>query len=279
MRVRAIKDLTQFAEPEFFAAIAEGLDLIVKNVTKLWDAAAILGEGKKEHPARVLAIIAEEEAAKALILIDTVRCPRLPADRFAKQLGRFNDHLAKGLYAKAYMMHPATLADLQAYIDIDREEFYLDGPNDVDWIFRNDVIQQREGALYVDYVAYDEEKKWFDPSTTLALGLNVRQPESVRMVQAFYDAGFFTKESLEIIAEIWRPSPLDMNTHFQEVRKLNYSTLELMETRGLLELPSSTYTWLIDEWQFPMYDLDLSQITVSRNTLREQRDNWSPSWW
>ena len=31
MRVRAIKDLTQFAEPEFFAAIAEGLDLIVKK--------------------------------------------------------------------------------------------------------------------------------------------------------------------------------------------------------------------------------------------------------
>jgi len=279
MRVRAIKDLTQLSDPEFFAKTAEGLNLIAKNVSKLWDAAAILGEGKEEHPARVLAIIAEEEAAKALILIDTVRCPRRPADRFAKQLGRFNDHLAKGLYAKAYMMHPATLADLQAYIDIDRKDFYLDGPNDVDWIFRNDVIQQREGALYVDYVAYDEEKKWFDPSTTLALGLNVRQPESVRMVQAFYDAGFFTKESLETIAEIWRSSPPDMNAHFQEIRKLSYSTLELMESRGLLEHPSSTYSWLIDEWQFPMYDLDLSIIPVNRKTLSEQRNNWNPSWW
>ena len=279
MRVRAIKDLTQLAEREFFAAIAEGLKLIVKNVSKLWDAAAILGEEKKEHPARVLAIIAEEEAAKALILIDTVRCPRLPADRFANQLGRFNNHLAKGLYAKAYMLHAATLEDLQAYINLDREEFYLDGPNDVDWIFRNDVIQKREGALYVDYVAYDEEKKWFDPSTTLALGLNVRQPESVGMVQAFYDAGFFTKESLETIAEIWRSSPPDMNTHFQEIRKLSYSTLELMESRGLLEHPTSTYSWLIEKWQFPMYDLDLSQITVSRNILLEQQKKWSPSWW
>lgn len=279
MRVRAIKDLTQLAEPEFFSAIAEGLNLIVKNVTKLWDAAAILSKEEKGHPTRVLAIIAEEEAAKALILIDAVRCPKLPVDRFANQLGRFNDHLAKGLYAKGYMLHAATLEELQKYINLDRKEFYLDGPNDVDWIFRNEVIQRREGALYVDYVASDEEKMWFDPSVAEDLGLNVRRPESVRMVQAFYDAGFFTRESLEAVAEIWRPSPPAMNTRFQEIRKLSYSTLELMESRGLLKHPSSTYSWLIDEWQFPMYDLDLSQIPVSRNTLREQQNNWSPSWW
>lgn len=279
MRVRAIKDLTQLAEPVFFSAIAEGLNLIGKNVTKLWNAAAILSKEEKGHPARVLAIIAEEEAAKALILIDTVRCPRLPADRFAKQLGRFNDHLAKGLYAKGYMLHAVTLANLQGYIDLDREEFFLDGPNDDDWIFRNEVIQRREGALYVDYVAYDEENKWSDPSDAEDLGLNIRQPKAVSMVQAFYDAGFFRKEALETVAEIWRLCPPAMNTHFQEIRKLSYSTLGLMESRGLLEHPSSTYSWLIDEWQFPMYDLDLSQITVSRDALREQRNNWRPSWW
>ena len=278
MRVRAIKDLTQLAEPEFFSAIAEGLNLIVKNVTKLWDAAALLSKEEKGHPARVLAIIAEEEAAKALILIDAVRCPKLPADRFANQLGRFNDHLAKGLYAKGYMLRAVTLADLQAYINLDRKEFYLDGPNDVDWIFRNEVIQRREGALYVDYVASDEEKMWFDPSVAEDLGLNLRPPKSVSMVQAFYDAGFFRKEALEAVAEIWRPSPPAMNTHFQEIRKLSYSTLKSMESRGLLEHPSSIYSWLLDEWQFPMYDLDLSEITVSRDALREQQNNWNPSW-
>lgn len=278
MKVRAIKDLTQLADPEFFAAVEEGLNLIVKNVTKLWDAAVILSEKKNEYPARLLEIIAEEEAAKALILMDAVRCPRKPDDRFAKQLSRFNDHLAKGLYAYAYWLCPATLEELQTYVDRHRKEFYLDGPNDVDWIFRNDVIQKREGAFYVDYVAYDEEKRWYDPSALAEdIGLlDGREPASVRMAQGFYDAGFFTKESLETIAEIWRPSPPTMNTHFQELRRLNSSTLELMKSRGLLvEPPSSTYSWSIDGWQFPMYDFDLSQIRVSPSTLREQQNNWT----
>lgn len=211
--------------------------------------------------------------------MDAVRCPRKPDDRFAKQLSRFNDHLAKGLYAYAYWLCPATLEELQTYIDRHRKEFYLDGPNDVDWISRNDVIQKREGALYIDYVDHGDEKRWYDPSF-VAAGLSViYPPSSVRMAQGFYDAGFFTKESLETIAEIWRPSPPTMNTHFQELRRLNSSTLELMKSRGLLvEPPSSTYSWSIDEWQFPMYDFDLSQIPVSRNTLREQQNNWSPSW-
>lgn len=50
MKVRAIKDLTQLADPEFFAAVEEGLNLIVKNVTKLWDAAVILSEKKMSIP-------------------------------------------------------------------------------------------------------------------------------------------------------------------------------------------------------------------------------------
>jgi hypothetical protein len=54
---------------------------------------------------------------------------------------------------RACGMRPGTLAELQEYVDNHREEFYLDGPNDVDWIFRNEVLEGREGALYVDYVA------------------------------------------------------------------------------------------------------------------------------
>ena len=54
MRVRATRDLTQLATSEFFAVVAEGLNLIAKNVIRLWEGAAILGEQKKDA-ARVLA--------------------------------------------------------------------------------------------------------------------------------------------------------------------------------------------------------------------------------
>ena len=104
MKARAIKDLTQLADPLFFAAISEGLGLIAKNVARLWDAASMLGENAMSHAASVLTVIAEEEAAKYLILMDAVRCPRQPADRLVRQLARFNDHLAKGIYARSCWM-------------------------------------------------------------------------------------------------------------------------------------------------------------------------------
>jgi hypothetical protein len=49
-----------------------------------------------------LKLFVEEEAAKFHILLDAVRCPREPADRFSRQLGYFNQHPVKGLYAECY---------------------------------------------------------------------------------------------------------------------------------------------------------------------------------
>ena len=170
MRARAIRDLTQLPDRGFFVEVAEGLTLILGDACRLQSGAASLAQAKQFHASRVLQLVAEEEASKALILLDAVRCPRHPGDRFANQLGRFNDHLAKGLYARACSLRPATLAQLQEYLNSYRQEFYLDGPNDVDWIFRNDVISRREEVLYVDYVATDDGRSWIDPQRYEALG-------------------------------------------------------------------------------------------------------------
>jgi hypothetical protein len=50
MRIRAIKDLPQLIDPDFFAAIAEGISLVVKNVARLQAEAAALGESQQMHP-------------------------------------------------------------------------------------------------------------------------------------------------------------------------------------------------------------------------------------
>ena len=144
MRPRATKDLAQLTDSAFLAEVAEGLGLIIANARRLYASATVLAEAKRFHGARVLQALSEEEASKHLILLDAVRCPRQPSDRFASQLGRFNDHLAKGLYARACLLRPGTLGQLQEYLDHYRVDFYLDGPNDVDWIFRNEVIHHRE---------------------------------------------------------------------------------------------------------------------------------------
>lgn len=280
MRVRAIKDLTQLSDPDFFAAIAEGISLVVKNVARLQAGAAALGESKQMHPARVLSTVAEEEVAKVLILLDAVRCPRAPGERLAGQLARFNDHLAKGLYARACGMRPGTLAELQEYVDNHREEFYLDGPNDVDWIFRNEVLEGREGAFYVDYVARDDGHHWSDPSMYEDLYLGPLEPAAVKTARSIHDTGLCSAASLAVVAEIWRTNPVEPETHFSAIRELNVRTLRALDERGLLgEQPSDVYSWIANEWQFPMYGLDLSKIKVDLETLRERQRNWSPDWY
>ena len=103
------------------------------------------------------------------------------------------------------------------------------------------------------------------------------EPRSVKMARQLYDIGVSTPEALTVIAEVWRATPPASDTHVQEVWHTNRRTLELMEMRGLLKAqPSSAYFWLIREWQFPMYGLDLSQISVRIETLREHQQNWSP---
>lgn len=277
MKVRAIKDLTQLDDPSLFAAIAEGLNHIIKNVSRLYAGASHLSEAKLAHSSRVLATVAEEEAAKFLVLVDAIRCPRVPSDRFSRQLGRFNEHLAKGLYARACLMCPGTLKDLQRYMDNHRQEYFLDGPNDVDWIFRNEVIQGREGALYVDYISNEGDHSWSDPAAFETLYATTMEPWSVRTARHLFEVGVSSPEAVATVADVWRGQSITLETHWSEIAKINRGTLEALESRGLLaDQPDDTYRFIIENWQFPMYDVNLALIPVKLEALRQQQQEWNP---
>jgi AbiV family abortive infection protein len=155
VRLRAIRNLSQLNDSELLSEVSEGLRLCVGNALRLWCDARRLRESRRPQGFEILRLFVEEEAAKFHILLDAVRCLRQPADRFARQLGYFNQHLAKGLYAEYYnFASPGGLAEVRRYMDRDRQALYLDGPNDVDWVFRNDILRKREESIYVDYVAY-----------------------------------------------------------------------------------------------------------------------------
>ena len=106
MKAGAIGALNGLDDGQFFSAIAEGLALVAKHGDHLWNAATTLYDTGQHHASRILTLIAQEEAAKYLILIDAIRCPRLPPKRRACQLRRFYDHLAKGLYAASGVPEP-----------------------------------------------------------------------------------------------------------------------------------------------------------------------------
>jgi hypothetical protein len=75
MRVRATKDLCQLADSDFFSEVATGLSHVLKNVQRLKADSQFLAEHQRPRGFKLLRAIAEEEAAKFLILMDAVRCP------------------------------------------------------------------------------------------------------------------------------------------------------------------------------------------------------------
>jgi AbiV family abortive infection protein len=277
VRPRATKDLCQLSSTDFFGTLSEGLTIIARNVDGLWNGALTLQDNKQFHGARVLRAVAEEEAAKFLILLDAVRCPNRDG-LLAGQLDRFGNHLAKGLYARACGMRPVSLGQLQEYMDDCRRDFYLDGPTGADWILRNEIFYDREGALYVDYVDVGGDRYWLDPADTAATSSPSTEPAAVQLLRHLHDAGFATASALAVVADVWHPLELTPDTHCTTVRSTNRETLERLDDKELLnDIDARALSFIVTEWQFPMYSLDLSLIKVDKERLRELQAEWDPN--
>jgi AbiV family abortive infection protein len=283
VRVKAIQDLAQLSESALFTQIEHGTTLCVANAKRIHADCLSLVDQKRPRGAEILRLAAQEEAAKVLILLDAIRCPRatLPAE-FARQLQYFNDHLAKGIYAQYCGLRPATLGEIREWVDLERKEFYLDGPNGVDWIFYNDILRRREETIYVDYVENDGQHRWHDPQRFEDVGLLLLMPARdpvLRLVNALNDAGCLVSAALEVIARIWRPVALDDDLAWSTLRDLNSKTLEAMQAQGLWTTQADEASGvIINEWLFPLYSIDLRRERVDKNQLRDVQQRWSPAW-
>lgn len=286
MRPRAVKDLTQLADTEFFAEVAKGLRLCVANSLQLWRDARTLLMADRPQGFNILSLFVEEEAAKFHILLDAVRCPRQPADVLSRQLGYFNQHLAKGLYALYYnRFSPADLAEIRRHMDRERKALYLDGPNDVDWVFRNDILRSREESIYVDYVAYAdsyvEEHYWHSPdSRRMRIALWDRRPKVLEVALALHGIGITRESALALVAGLWRAVLMDDTVKWPALRGFNVRTLEILEEKGLLRTrPNVVYQRVADHWLFPLFPLDLQELPVNPEHLREEQRDWYPPGW
>ncbi len=281
---RAIKDLCQLPDARLFEEVATGIGHVVKVVGRLDTATHSLSEAGDHHAARILGNLAEEEAAKVLILLDAVRCPRKRQIERSRVLGYFHDHLAKGLYAEVCHWRPIDFAEVARGVEHERVQHYLDGPNDVDWIFPNRIIQSRVDDMYVGYVRDDSEaaghgkRYWTCPDNE---GLfRYWTPQSISVTRALDQVGATTPAGLAIVAEVWRPVEVRPETRFDELERLNWRTIEVLEERGqLAAAPDDVYAVIRDRWPFPLWPLDLRMKQVERESLREVQRRWTPEDW
>jgi hypothetical protein len=276
MRSRAFSDLQKLSDAEFFREVATGLAHIAKNVTAIDADARRLSKEKRGRGVRILDAFAAEEAGKYMILLDAVRCPHHAADLLGAQLKKAGQHLPKILYSELCDIRPATFAEVKRWVEMESQQYYLDGPSGADWIFRNRMVQSREDTLYVDYIFAEGDYHWNFPYH-LDDGLVALSSSrgSVRMVAALSQAGFGAEAALPVIAEKWHPLQITDDTHTRALRHWNVETLEALRVRGLLlERPADDYSLIAAEWPFPLYNLPLKEIPVDPKVLDAQKSSY-----
>jgi AbiV family abortive infection protein len=269
MKTRAIKDLCQLNDPKLFQEISTGMDLATSNARMIEQDASALHD-IKSNSYDILMAVACEEAAKTLLLLDAVRCPR-QSPNFSRQLERFNDHFSKDIYAEMCDWEPSSKKDLRRYLDIERQEFYLDGPNDVDWIFPNRIRHARERNMYVDYVQSEEVHLWLDPFKHERI-FSHYAPRVILIATSLQTTGCTHPTALSEIAAIWRPAVIDDSFSRQALRELNRRTLHQLEHLNLLdESDGRAIGMIVNYLPFPLHDTDLSLISVNTKDLKKRQ--------
>ena len=270
---RAINHLEQLADDRLFIELSEGMPLIVDNAVSLEKTACRLFEDGEFRASEVMRGIAEEEAAKFLILMDYVRCPRHSEHR-AQVLKRFYGHVTKRVHAMACSYERiASFGELSKLVEDECRPLYLDGPNGIDWVFPNSIAAEREQGLYVDYVQDitdpSGDRFWTTPPAPSPWSSQYATPDSVGLCQALLQVGAASAAGLAEIADIWRGFVPEPDTDREQLRKLILHTLERLSDGGHAA-DELAVEFIVLHWPFPMWLLEMKEPRLPDGDL-EQR--------
>jgi hypothetical protein len=259
-------------------AISDGLSLLAENVATLGVDIEFLREAERGRSLWIVARQAEEEAAKALILLDLARSDPTDQGGALRQLRHFYDHLARCIYAEVTHMAPADFAEVRKMVDSMRSSLYLDGPNGADWIFRNRLLASREEGLYVDYIHDSEGERWLTPATTDEISFGGPSPAVRELVGSLKRLGAMSEPGLAISAEAWAQVEVTDSTRWQEVVRINREVVAKWVAEGLGDdATEADVTRTIRSWTFPLSSLELSMIEVARAELEAEQERLTPA--
>ena len=179
--------------------------------------------------------------------------PRTNQAARAAHLRRGHFYLPKHLYARSCeRVRLADLDELLRYLALFRRRYYLDGPNDFDWILRNEITQEREGAIDVDLVSLEGRLEWASPSSWELLDwadLPVRGEQVVKSLTAI---GAATPKGLAVTAEVWRDFAPTAATTFHELSGRIASFFSALVDQGVTpSISDHDAGVLVDSWQYP----------------------------
>lgn len=280
MKPRQLYVLLNMPKDERADFLAEGMELLARHVEQLHDDLTHLIQADRPRAASVIDSLASEEAAKMLIILDMARTGWSDDALVKQQVGHFYSHLARGIYARVVHGRPAHYAEVQRFVDGLLQSLYLDGPNEVDWIFRNEVEAHREDGLYVDYVTSEGTGAWLTPLTAdrdVPFFEWVGPSLIIELALATARAGFTQARALRLLGDAWAGVRIDSSTRWEVVRAINAALVDELESLGLQhqDMSEADLRLLHQQWTFPLSRIDMRRATeVSGAQLQAQRSQW-----
>lgn len=253
--------------------VAEGLPIIAASAQGFWDASQKLEKGSRE--ATVLEGFAEEEAAKALILVDLIRCPaKQVARRAAAMIRTFYDHLGRLIYADAQHWCPTDVDQLREYVDQAREGHALEGYAG-EYIVPNWTRYSREATLYADIEVYEDGvPQWSTPTGKMTKSIFGGSPNALTLVEAMQLAGMFDRKGVDIVHGVWGKVDFVDSQGFEEQRQLTQAMFEQLSDARLISdaFADAHGHTLYNNWQIPMYALDFREVEIPLEDLEARRE-------
>jgi hypothetical protein len=209
----------------------------------------------------ILQAFAEEEAAKALLLFDSLRCPEDRGDDLARLKRQFDQHLAKLICAEYYNTAPADLAEVGHIIENGRRNCYREGQYG-EYILPNHMLYMRERRLYVDYFRHaDGSRIWQVPYPAEWLFGRVVASWAIEVASALFRLGILSERSLRIVSRFWNEiSPDEIDRRGFEA--CNLEMLQELRDGGIIarEGTEAHAATIRERLLYPLYPFDLSPI-------------------
>lgn len=269
MKTRQVKQLAGLPKSKRQSLTVEGLQTIGANVARLAEELEHCNEASAYRAARLVNNVGREEAGKFLVLIDAYRSPTASQATLARQFWRAGDHLSKLLYAQIADYSIGSQGELIRAVASHRRSLYLDGPNDYDWIFRNELLSERESALYVDLVDSEGHLEWWAP---VDWGMAISLSGSMRLVQALLETGLVSANGLDILSKAWTGFDPLTESHCGEWRERTARALCALPEINIDDSRLTTTAWYVaDQWPMPLVELDVEEDSVKVDELVAQR--------
>jgi hypothetical protein len=165
---------------------------------------------------------------------------------------------------------------LRAWIEEECKSAYLGGPNGTDFLFPNQIRQEREGLLYVDYVWDDSDSEdsgvgqWTAPHNFPQVWYST--PPAISLAVALQKSGLVAKEGLSAVSEIWRPIKPQPSMTQQELHQINERTIKAVAHLAEIgETTTDAIRLVIDSWPYPLWQLDLRPLDRNSKERKERK--------